>query len=276
MKAGICAVLLAFIGGLPLAATAVAQEAPIIRAAAQTVASFNVPEANQGIGVDDRFFYAVDNQAIAKYDKQSGARVAVWQGEENGPILHLNSAVLVDGLLYAAHSNYPDWPATSSVEIFDARTLRHVDSYSFGIDRGALTWLDYYQGSWWGAFANYSGLLNRNNSLTQMVRFDEQWRVVEAWVFPDEILERFGMMSNSGGSWGPDSRLYISGHDQAEVYVMELPQAGSVLRWVGTVPLDIAGQGIAWDRSQPDMLYGIVRAERRVTASRITVIPAPN
>jgi hypothetical protein len=51
-----------------------------------------------------------------------------------------------------------------------------------------------------------------------------------------------------------------------------------VLELVEIVPLGIRGQGIAWDRSQPDVLYGIERAtavERaagignRVTVSRI-------
>ena len=59
------------------------------------------------------------------------------------------------------------------------------------------------------------------------------------WVLPEEVLEKFEDMSNSGGSWGPDGRLYISGHDPAEVYVMELPEAGSMLKWVATVPADL-------------------------------------
>jgi len=49
-----------------------------------------------------------------------GALVKKWQGDKTGPILHLDSAMLMDGKLYAAHSNYPQWPMTSSLEIFDA------------------------------------------------------------------------------------------------------------------------------------------------------------
>ena len=52
------------------------------------------------------------------------------------------------------------------------------------------------------------------------------------------------------------------------------PEAGSVLRWVDTVTLDIRGQGIAWDRSAGEpTLYGIVRGEgdedNQVTVHRI-------
>jgi len=38
----------------------------------QQVGEFAIPEANQGVGVDDKYFYAVDNQKIAKYDKKTG------------------------------------------------------------------------------------------------------------------------------------------------------------------------------------------------------------
>jgi hypothetical protein len=76
-------------------------------------------------------------------------------------------------------------------------------------------------------------------------------------------------MSNSGGSWGPDGNLYLSGHDPAEAYVMQLPKIGSTLDWIGTVPLAIAGQGIAWDRSQPDVIYGFVRDTRMVSVNKV-------
>src|SRR5262245_9065154 len=106
-----------------------------------TVAEFNVPEANQAVGVDERHFYAVDNQAIAKYDKATGKPVDKWEGPSDGPIIHLDSAMVRDGKLYAAHSNYPGWPMKSSVEIFDAATLEHVGTHSFGTQGCSLTWL---------------------------------------------------------------------------------------------------------------------------------------
>jgi hypothetical protein len=54
-------------------------------------------------------------------------------------------------------------------------------------------------------------------------------------------------MSNSGGSCGPDGRLWTTGHDLDEACVMELPQAGSDLKWIATVDLpNVEGQAIAW------------------------------
>jgi len=256
------------------ASPALAEDAPPT-IASETIKSFDVPEANQGIGIDDKYFYAINNRTIAKYDKETGERVAIWEGPKGGEIKHLDSAVLVDGKLYAAHSNYPEWPMTSSVEIWDAATLEHIGTHSLGIDRGSLTWLDFYDGSWWGTFANYNRVFDRstiaygNKYATQLVRFDDNWQVAEAWILPDALLEKFDAMSNSGGSWGPDGNLYLSGHDPAEIYQMAFPKAGSVMQWTATVPADIAGQGIAWDRSVGNVVYGIVRPERRVTATRV-------
>ena len=92
---------------------------------------------------------------------------------------------------------------------------------------------------------------------------------VQSWTLPKAILERFEDMSNSGGSWGPDGFLYLSGHDPAEIYKMMLPKAGSVLQLVEIVPMNIRGQGIAWDRSQPGVIYGIIRATAKERAAGI-------
>jgi hypothetical protein len=73
-------------------------------------------------------------------------------------------------------------------------------------------------------------------------------------------------MSNSGGSWGPDGRLWLTGHDLGEAYVMEPPRAGSELRWIATVRLPgVEGQGIAWDlSSRHPTLWAIRRSTKQV------------
>ena len=80
------------------------------------------------------------------------------------------------------------------------------------------------------------------------------------------IIDRFEDMSNSGGSWGPDRYLYLTGHDPAELYRMRLPKAGSALELVDIIPMNIRGQGIAWHRSQPGVIYGIIRATEKERA----------
>ena len=234
--------------------------------ALEQLGEFPVKEANQGIGVDANHFYAVDNTVIAKYDKKTGKLVKRFEEKKGGPIEHLDSALVMDGKIYAAHSNYPKWPMTSSLEIFDAETMEHVGTHSFGIQYGSLTWWDWHDGHWWATFANYDRLLGPNKTPyghkvnTVMVKFAKDLRPVQSWTLPKAILDRFEDMSNSGGSWGPDGFLYLSGHDPAEIYKMRLPRAGSVLELVEILPMNIRGQGIAWDRSQPGVIYGIIRA----------------
>ena len=246
------------------------------KSALQQIAEFAVPEANQGIGVDEKYFYAVDNQAIAKYEKRTGKLVAKWEGPKDGPIIHLDSAMLMDGKIYCAHSNWNEWPMTSSVEIWDAETMQHIGNHSFGINWGSLTWVDFYNGYWWATFANYDVPYGPNKTpygykaATQMVKFTADFRYLESWVLPKAILDKFESMSNSGGSWGPDGYLYLSGHDPAELYKMRLPKAGSVLELVEAIPMNIRGQGIAWDRSDRGVIYGIVRATSKEKAAGVT------
>ena len=218
--------------------------------------SYDTFDANQGVAVDDRNFYVVDNRRITKHDRRTGAPQLQFAADSTGPLIHMDSGVVVNGKLYAAHSNYDDSPMESSIEVFDTRTMRHVDTYSFGIDRGSLTWLDRYDGSWWAGFANYDILTDGHPGPygetynTQVVKLDDHFQIVEAWTIPKQILDRFKPMSNSGGSWGPDGRLWLTGHDLGEAYVMKLPAAGAELEWVATVTLPgVEGQGIAWDRA---------------------------
>lgn len=117
----------------------------------------------------------------------------------------MDSGAVHNGRLYAAHSNYNESPMESSIEVFDARTLKHVDSHSFGIDRGSLTWIDRApDGSWWAAFANYDrvfdGEVYGDTDNTRVVKMNDRFEVVEGYTIPTEILDRFRPMSNSGGS----------------------------------------------------------------------------
>ena len=251
----------------------------------EQIAEFTVPEANQAVGVDEKYFYAIDNQAIAKYDKKTGKLVKRWKGDKQGPILHLDSAMVMDGKIYCAHSNYPEWPMTSSLEVFDAETLEPLSSHSFGIQYGSLTWVDWKDGAWWMTFANYDKPFGPdktkygNKLNTLMVKFNKDFVPLESWVLPKVLLDKFEDMSNSGGAWGPDGQLYITGHDPAELYRVRLPKHGSVIELAEVIPMNIRGQGIAWDKSQPGVIYGIVRAtakekaaggEHKVTVFRLT------
>ncbi|WP_353721231.1 hypothetical protein [Dyadobacter sp. 676] len=235
---------------------------------------FDVKEAKQAVAVDAGHFYVVNNSTITKHAKADGKLIATWDGTKEG-VVHLNSGVVIQGKLYCANSNYPEIPMTSSVEIFDAKTLAHVGTHSFGIaQHGSLTWLDRKDGHWFIGFAHYAGKDSsegRDVRWTSLVKYDMEWRQVEAWVFPKNLIDLFSPKSNSGGAWGADGLLYCTGHDRAEVYVLKLPRSGYTLQHISTLPAPIEGQGIAIDRSVAGktLLYGIQRGKHTVTVSEI-------
>jgi len=272
------------------------------------LAEFSAADASQAVAVDDSFFYAVHNTRISKYDKRTGEFIARWTGSiDRGELIHLNSGVVMDGRLYAAHSNYPAWPMSGSIEIWDIRTLNHIATQFFAFDLGSLTpvsseippgsptpqksmtsvgsltWVDRHGGFWWAGFANYDKVQPGQDrpygctDSTRIVRMDDRFNVLQSWFLPKTLLDRFRPMSNSGASWGPDNRLYLSGHDASELYIVDLPSSKSRLEWVGTVSIPpVEGQGIAWDRGETEpILWGIVKRERKVFKMRIAIPDNP-
>ena len=237
---------------------------------AETVRRYPGP-ASQGVAVGPHDIYAVSNFALTRFDKATGEKKAEWTGERSR-FPHINSCALIEAELVCASSNYPATPHVSTVEIFDPADLHHVRSLSLGLGVGSVTWVDRHDGFWWAMFANYDNRgaeAPRDHRHTTLVKFDDQWRRLEAWALPPSILERIAPMSISGGGWGPDGRLYLSGHDLPELYVVRIPDGGGVLDPVETLGMEAEGQAIDWDESEPGMLYGITRRTRELLAMRV-------
>jgi len=237
----------------------------------ETVQTFETKKAHQGIAVDEKYFYTINTKGIGKYDKSSGEFIAEWN-DSTSQVIHFDGGVVIGEKLYCAHSNYPGIPMTSSIEIFNTKTLTHVSSHSFGIQYGSCTWADFYNESWWVCFSHYDNFkeqLNTNTNWTVLVKFDENWQALESWAFPENVLNEFKPMSCSGGSWGPDGNLYVTGHDSTKVYVLQIPEIGSVLQFVKTLKVDFHGQGIVWDRFEKNCLYGINRKQNLVLKSKL-------
>ncbi len=237
---------------------------------------FATAEAHQGVAVDATHFYAIDSAAIGRYDKTTGERGARWTETSDGAIRHLNGGVVIDGRLYCAQSNYPAAPPESTVEVFDPATLHHERTIRLEPSSGWLTWVDRHAGAWWGVFAHYEKTTRApaaedGNQPTTLVRFDREWRPGQRWSFPSAVLARFGAYSNSGGSFGADGHLWATGHDRREVYVLGVPPAGDTHVLARTMDVPNPGQGIAWDRSRPGVLYAIDRATRAVLVLRVAV-----
>ena len=233
--------------------------------------------ANQGVAVDAHHFYGIGNYVVGKYDKTTGARVAEWVGLRGGATIHLNGGLIQDGQLVLAHSNFPQLPMASSLEYFDPATVQPVKSLSLGIRHGSLTWAEKKEGFWWACFAHYNDqgtAPGTDNRSTLLGKFDDQWNVLESWIFPPQVIANWGKSSSSGGSWGDDGLLYTTGHDEKKLYVLRVPKMGVTLDYVTTIDVPFEGQSWAWDRSDPRVIYGIIRRTGEVVVARIPALPA--
>jgi hypothetical protein len=243
----------------------------------ETLRRFTSPAARQGVCADADRVWVVDNRLIVAVDRATGAETARFEGPRDGPIIHMNSLSLHEGRIYAAHSNYPAEPMLSSVEIFEAASLRHVGSHSFGIMPGSLTSWEWHGGAWWAVWANYSRVFGQsqrpygNTWWTHLTRHDTELRQTGGWTFPPDILRRAEPMSISGASWGPGGLLWCTGHDHTEVYALRLPAMGSVLQRVHTLPIEAEGQAIAWEKGgDGNVLWQIIRSRTEVVAQRLS------
>ena len=220
----------------------------------ETQAVLSAPEAHQAAAADERFVYAIANKEIAKYDRSTGQRLAL----SSGAAQHLNSGFLSGGKLYCAHSNYPQTPERSEIKVLDVESMELTTFKDFGNFGGSLTWAVRYQDHWWCNFARYGS----DNASTFLVQFDEQWREQGRWTYPAEVIRQIGQMSLSGGVWRAGS-LLVTDHDHPVLYQLELPEQGTVLKFVQTQAAPFTGQGIALDPLTGG-LVGINRAKRQI------------
>ncbi len=231
---------------------------------------------DRGVAVDAKHFYAVSNSTIAKYDKRSGERVGRRGKATRTTFPHINSCTVIkvetvrswcartrtsrrcrSGAVSSSsiRRHFVTCAASRSARVV-ARSPGSSDATAPG---GPL-------------FANYDGKggeAPRDHRHTVLIRFDDEWRQTQSWSFPASVLERFVPMSSSGGGWGPDGRLYVTGHDHPELYILELPEAGAVLEHVGTISRTDRRPAIDWDESAPGELYGISRSGREIVRMKI-------
>jgi hypothetical protein len=278
VKVSAAALALTGVLGAPVHAQdrAVPEPPPLLRLPpAVEIQRWPAPEARQGVAVDADHFYAVVNSRIGKYRKADGVKVAEWVGDRIG-IRHLNSCVIDARELVCANSNYPQTPMASSVEVFDAGTLQHLRSVPLGVRDGSLTWVERHQGRWWAMFANYDpprSHLGRTHRDTKLVLFNDEWAEVGGYALPDSVLEKLAPHSVSGGGFGADGLLYLTGHDAAEIYVMRIPRQGPVLEHIATIAAPLEGQAWAWDRNTDRTIYAIQRRTGAVVVLRMPTVP---
>lgn len=221
------------------------------------------PHATQAAAADERFMYAVSSTAIAKLDRESGKELALSTGKAS----HLNSAVLIDGKLYAAHSNFPLKPEQGEIRVLDPETMKLELFHRFQEPPGSITWVLKREGSWWCHFAGYG----TEKEKSCLLRYDAGWKETGRWAYPPELMKDWGTMSLSGGIWQGDI-LLTTGHDKKVIYRLKVPEKGGMVEWLGTIPSPFPGQGIAAD-PKTGGLVGIDRKRKAVIFAELVTEP---
>ncbi len=113
-----------------LAAAAAGAPSPVVAQGqpAATIRRIPAAEARQGVAVGPNDVYAVANWTIARYDRKTVERRAVWEGDP-ARYPHINSCALIKAELVCAGSNFPAVPHASSVEFFDPSRSRTGAAY---------------------------------------------------------------------------------------------------------------------------------------------------
>ena len=216
------------------------------------------PEAVQAAATDERFVYAINNTAVAKYDRQSGERLALSTGEAS----HLNSGFVWQRRIYCAHSNFPKTPEKSEVKVLDPETMQLSTAKDFGNFGGSLTWVLRQGDHWWCNFARYGD----HNGETFLVKMDAEWREQARWTYPAVVIRDLGRYSLSGGVWR-EGALLVTDHDNPVLYRLRLPKEGTVLEFVEKQSAPFTGQGIAADLAT-EGLVGINRSKRQIVFAK--------
>jgi len=234
------------------------------------VKSYGTEDARQGVAVDENSMYVISNQSISKRDKATGELIKTYQ---SSILKHLNSGVVYGDKLYCAHSNYSEIPMTSSIEIWNTKNLKHIGSHSFGIDYGSCTWMVRYQDFIYVMFVQYAKegkrQKNRDVSWSQLVKFDNDWRKIEAWVLPPKLIQHLTPYGLSGGLITTDGKILCTHHDHQEIYVLNFPKMGSELIWESTTKTPIKGQAICEDPANDKIIWGIDKKEKKVLKTKL-------
>ena len=223
----------------------------------KSVQRFHAPQANQAAAADTKFFYAIGSRGITKYDRNTGEVVA----KSSGKAKHLNSGYFHQGKLLCAHSNFPTLPEQSEVLSLDPKTMRLTVYRDLGNPGGSLTWVVQKKGSWWCNFAKYG----KKNAETFVIKYDNHWKEIARYTYPQKLINQLGKYSISGGIWVGEE-LWVTGHDDPFLFRLNLPKKGSELFYLGKIKVQFTGQGIATD-PETGGLVGINRANKEIIFS---------
>ncbi len=213
---------------------------------------YKVKEAQQGVAIDKRYFYAISNNSIGKYERKSGKGVL----HKKLPFKHLNGGKIINGDLVVVN-NPAGQPEGNALIWLDPLTLEIIDIMKLPYLQGSLTWVDWAWDKWWICDAYYK----KKAKDTTIYCFDQNWNLEGYWKLPKKVVESIEPYSLSGGAWFGEY-LCVTGHDKPEMYILQMPANRIHAKLLRTVQVCFDGQGFSFERGKGSVyVWGIRREE---------------
>lgn len=241
----------------------------------------NIENAVQGVIIDNNFFYPINKQTISKYNIKTGKNELSKSFSNHPRINTLHSGISVSDKLFVCNQKIN---GRNTIEVFN-KNLEQEYFINVSGDTGKLVWIDYYKKYWWGCFAHsdkniqntivvefYTSAeaIGADSLITRETReFDKEskdplnssktreldvekppphWHIRNRWYLPYKAKKSLFPYSCSGGSFGRDGLLYLTGQFQNKLYVMGFHETSPMMTLNHIKETSLYGGGIDWNR----------------------------
>ncbi len=124
--------------------------------------------------------------------------------------------------------------------VLDPLKMELKTFHSFGASEGSLTWAIKHNEHWYCNFAYY----DQQNDRSYLAKFNQDWKELQRWKYPAELLKKLGQHSLSGGI-KQQQELLVTGHDEPVIFRLQFPDdKQSELKLLGEQRAPITGQAL--------------------------------
>jgi len=248
----------------------------------------NIEDAIHGVAIGKDHFYAINTNSISKHDLHHGNLIKQIKLSDHPRIHHLNDAIMVGKNLFVTNRTENK---KNTIEVFNDDLVYQYHINVLG-NSGVLTWIDYFQKTWWGCFAHIEdkiqytvvvefytsgGIIGDANSLISQEtnKFEKkdgnidkernsdliqdtvnvQWGIRNRWYFPSELYEKMNPFSCTGGSFDSKGRLYVTGNKD-EIIILNLYSTSILMSLDYIQETKENVQCVSWDRKN-NILYAV-------------------
>lgn len=213
----------------------------------RTLIATNINKNAQGVATSAKYIFIIYNNLIEKYDKCTFKLLDKIVPDAH----HLNHGIVKDKVLYCI-----DNPLNGAnvIYMYNIDTMHYqgpIDMIDYSYN-GVLSSIDFYYNKWWCLYTFYKDLITK----THLVVFDENWDVLRSWTFPLKIFDMVQPANLSNIAWNRNI-LYCTVNNSSDIYMFKIFTTTDKATYIGKMTSGIYGQGISWDKTDYNILYGL-------------------